>query len=434
MRIGLALGDPRLREALAALLRSNGHDVVLGGDLSSCELEITDSAHGANGARATLVLRPQLNLPPDRDPSEALRQALRHGGTAVWEPPFNPRMLTRALTDGDAPIDAVDRTAPDISAAPHPWFVIDGEGGVVLNCNALGAESVDIAADALPVALHEVALPQLLKGALVDRRDGVMAVDHPDPYRYAVWWTGDGGRRIVCLLHDPAGGGQIVDGHIQALADLGRMAATLAHEIRNPVASVAGALDLLEEENDPGEREQIVAAARARLHQMSTLLDDTLRMARPLEGHPESVEMQELIDSALFGFQMDPRFENIETKVDMPKEPIFVRAHPESLRRALTNLMLNAAQAQEDEGGEITIELSRTPHQVVLRVCDRGPGIPKDKWEKIFSPFYTTKTEGTGLGLAYVRRAVLAADGSIEVDSADTGACFRIELPAAPRE
>ncbi len=436
MRISLALSDPRLREALATLLRSAGHEIAGSGDGTPCDLEVADISHESPGvARAVLLLRPQPTLPADADPHDALLAALRTGGTAVWKPPLNPRLLVSALVeaDGEGSHPAAGLAVPDMSQAPYPWFLVDGEAGVVVSCNELGQAVANLPEGELPVDLGKAVLPRLLKEALLDRREGVLAVEGTAPYRWAIWWTGTAGNRVVCLLHDPSGGRQPVDGHVRALADLGRMAATLAHEIRNPVASVAGALDLLEEENDPGEREQIVLMARDRLHQMSALLDDTLRMARPLEGAPEPVEMQELIESAVFGFRMDPRFENIEMHADLPKEPILVRAHPESLRRALTNLLLNAAQAQ-DSGGRIDITLARSPHQVTLRVHDRGPGIPEDKREKVFSPFYTTKAEGTGLGLAYVRRAVLAPGGSIELEDVDEGACFRIELPPAPRE
>jgi len=276
--------------------------------------------------------------------------------------------------------------------------------------------------------LGSAGFPGNLRDALLTSSDGRMPLDSLGRMYIAAWWTGRAGRRIICLLQDPGGRGAPADRHLRTLAEIGRMAATLAHEIRNPVASVASALDLIADSDDADERSEIVQMARARLDDMRMLLDDTLRMARPLDQEVEPIELAALVQSALSVAGPNPGFEEIAVELDPPPESITVQAHVGPLQQALVNLLMNAAQAQ-DGHGKVRIQWRAEGRSAVLSVHDAGPGIPEDAMKQIFTPFYTTKSQGTGLGLAFVRRVVEAAGGAVSAEPVDTGACIRIQLP-----
>jgi signal transduction histidine kinase len=163
---------------------------------------------------------------------------------------------------------------------------------------------------------------------------------------------------------------------------------------------------------------------------MNDLLEQTLQLARPIEGPPERVEVQSAIESAVSTLRLDPRFEDVDMEVEAPPEPVEVLAYAQPLLQALTNLLLNAAQAQEGRG-TIRVVLTTDPRRALVRIVDSGPGVPLEKRREIFRPFYTTKSEGTGLGLAEVRRAMEAAGGVVIVEDVRQGACFRLEIPLA---
>ena len=424
MKVALALSDRGFQRALGSLLEHRGHELT-GRD--EAELCITDT-RPADGDVPTLSLIPLVSV-PQGGAEDALRRVLRDGGTATWGRPFNPRLLVEVLAnhEGQRVSRAVEPdTAPDLRDAPHPWTVIDAEAGVVRAASKHALDLFGIRRAELPVSLGDVLLPEELQHALLAQREGSLTVAWDRPYRYAVWWTGRRGMRNLCLLRSSVA----TDSRTKNLAVIGQMAATLAHEIRNPVASVAGALDLLDEEEDLEARREIVALARGRLRQMGMLLDDTLRMARPMDADTEPIDVRELVESSLAVLRTDPNFSKIELRFDAPLESIAVEAHAESLGGALSNLLINAAQAQNG-AGTIRVEITPTDRLIVVRIRDEGPGIPREKWENIFEPFYTTRQEGTGLGLAYVQRAVEAAHGTVSLEEVDRGACFRIELPRA---
>ncbi len=436
MRVCLGIQERRLRRALEELLREHGHEVLrAGGKWTRCSLRILPEPVDEAGSpeTATLYLRPAAYHQADDDPAQALRDALRERGTAVWNSPLDARTLLQVLSEhekGAPPAANPVVCAPDLGSAPHPWIVIDVGRRSVVTWSTAARDLFHFPPQAPPggVLLEEASLPGVLRDALLGTSDGRMPIDSLGPPYIAAWWTGKGGRRVLCLLEDPHGHSAPADRYLRNLAEIGRMAATLAHEIRNPVASVAGALDLISECEDPEERKEIVRMARERLDDMRMLLDDTLRMARPLDQEVESIEMQVLVQSAVAAVAPSPEFAGIQVEVDAPEEPLRALGHVGPLQQALVNLLMNAAQAQRGEG-RVRISVAIDGRSAALGIRDDGPGVPPDAREKIFQPFYTTKSHGTGLGLAFVRRVVEAAGGSIYVEPGEGGASIRLHLP-----
>jgi two-component system sensor histidine kinase HydH len=210
---------------------------------------------------------------------------------------------------------------------------------------------------------------------------------------------------------------------------IGQMAAVLAHEIRNALVSVKGYAQWINERTP--ESKSFKTAVEAILQgtgRIESLVNELLIFSRQEHYKTEPVELKELIDEAagsgLSGWQ---------GKTEMEIEPgKFVKADREKLYRTLVNGMRNAVEAMEGEG-TLRIALSSEGSWVTLRIEDTGPGIPEEEVRRLFTPFYTTKTEGTGLGLAYSKKVVEGMRGKIELENRKDkrGAVLSIRLPAS---
>jgi two-component system sensor histidine kinase PilS (NtrC family) len=226
------------------------------------------------------------------------------------------------------------------------------------------------------------------------------------------------------------------------LSALGEMSAGLAHEMRNFMGTIMGFARLLSkkfETDDPKQR--MVEAILSELQAMDRLMDDLLSYARttdlnlsPMELEPllRRVALQELNQAG----EPKPKL-TISILPDLPR----VKLDEIQARQAFTNLIQNAIEAMP-HGGDLRVMVGvrssgpaasmRSTKEVEIAISDTGVGIPKDRTERIFLPFFTTKEKGTGLGLAIVHKIVLSHNGRIEVDSQEgVGTTFRIYFPVA---
>ena len=216
----------------------------------------------------------------------------------------------------------------------------------------------------------------------------------------------------------------------ERLADLGGVAAGLAHELRNPLASISGCVELLRAQAAPddegGRLMDIVLREAARLNQ---LVSDFLQFSRPAPLKMEPVDMAVLLSETLDVFAHDP----VASGLKLARELSQARAacDADRIRQVVWNLLLNAAQALSGSKGQITVRSGPSAGGLVyFSVEDDGPGIDAADLERIFLPFYTTKERGSGLGLANVHRAIDAHGGRISVESAPgKGARFLVFLP-----
>ena len=212
-----------------------------------------------------------------------------------------------------------------------------------------------------------------------------------------------------------------------ALAQLGQLAAVVAHEVRNPLAGVRGALQVLRSRSGVAERE-LMDAMIARIDVLNAKVEDILRFARPRAPVIEAIDVRivalDAIHSARAAAGKDC------PHIVPPANAVTIQADREMLRDVLLNLILNACQA----GGTDPVEVSVTADTRMCRidVADRGVGISEENHSRIFDAFYTTKKAGTGLGLAIVRRLVTFQDGHIALLPRDGGGTIaRVEMPVA---
>ena len=217
----------------------------------------------------------------------------------------------------------------------------------------------------------------------------------------------------------------------EGLASVGELSAGIAHEYRNSLATILGYARLVEREA-PGSPVSGYAEAIAReVLSVRAAVDDFLRFARPARLSRAPVDLRALCAAAAADLRRDGAMERL--RVEIPPEMPPVLADEAALRQAIGNLLRNAAES--DPGREVTVRMTARPdpggRTVRLQLADDGPGIPAEHREKIFLPFFTTKSSGTGLGLAIAQRTILEHDGAIEVSGDGTGATFEIQLPAA---
>ena len=223
---------------------------------------------------------------------------------------------------------------------------------------------------------------------------------------------------------------------MHTLAALGEMAATVAHEIRNPLGGIASFANLLERDldvDDPSRRlVRKITEGVARLNRIVTSL---LSYTRPLKLNTHTVSMSDVVEEAAAFFEIDlernPK--DISIKRSYPQTPIHCPVDTEQFQQVILNLLLNATHAMP-ESGTIDLEISQSTADdaefATLRVGDTGIGIPEDAQEKLFTPFFTTKEDGTGLGLATSKKIVEAHGGRIRVESKPAeGTSFYVDLP-----
>jgi two-component system sensor histidine kinase HydH len=228
---------------------------------------------------------------------------------------------------------------------------------------------------------------------------------------------------------------ELKDSHAQLtradrLAALGQIAAGLAHEIRNPLAGIKGALDIIVSKVSRGTPEaEFAAIASTEVERLNELVQEFLSYARPHAPELRPARLHDVVEHVVL--LLRPEMERAGVTLEhQALEPLLeTYMDPEQIRQVLFNVVLNGIQASPSSG-EIRIATFRSGNHAVVEVTDQGPGIPPDHLAHIFDPFFTTKTHGTGLGLAISQRIIEAHWGEIDVrNAAGGGAVVRVALP-----
>jgi len=215
-----------------------------------------------------------------------------------------------------------------------------------------------------------------------------------------------------------------------ALARLGEMAAVIAHEVKNPLAAVRGAIQVIGKRLAAGSREAaVVTDIIARIDTLNDLVRDLLLFARPPQPHPIPIDVLGVLGITVALLQADDAHKAVVVSIDGGAPHILADA--ELLKIVFLNLLINSAQAMKGQG-EIEMRVSAGDGDCAVVITDTGPGIPPEVRGRLFTPFVTTKSRGTGLGLSTVKRLIEAHHGSISVESpASGGARITVRLPLA---
>jgi two-component system sensor histidine kinase HydH len=210
---------------------------------------------------------------------------------------------------------------------------------------------------------------------------------------------------------------------------LGHLSAGLAHEIRNPLASIEGAAYVAQTEPDPARASEFLEIIRKETTRLNGLVTQFLEFARPRAPQMIPTKPADLADSVLNLVRQVASQNNVTLRRFVDDAITPVRCDPEQMKQVLLNLVLNAIQAMPG-GGEVSVSAEKTEKVLLLRVKDTGPGIPPERVDEIFDPFFTTKRNGTGLGLPIAYQIVEQHGGDLALETNSPQGCsFIIRLP-----
>jgi two-component system sensor kinase FixL len=240
-----------------------------------------------------------------------------------------------------------------------------------------------------------------------------------------------GERRFTGILHDLTARVRMEQQLREqaALASLGEMAALIAHEVKNPLAGIRGAVQVIGGRLPADSRDAAVAKEIvARIDGLNDLVKDLLLFARPPRPRLQPVDLRTLVSSTANLLAEDPTMVGVRVDVQGTARPVM--ADPELLKIVFVNLLVNGAQAMQGKG-VLRVSVVSVDSHCQLSFHDSGPGIPADIREKIFTPFFTTKSAGSGLGLPTAKQLIEAHAGTIRIDCPpDGGTTVTLHLPA----
>jgi signal transduction histidine kinase len=198
------------------------------------------------------------------------------------------------------------------------------------------------------------------------------------------------------------------------------MAAIVAHEVRNPLAGIKGAIQVLASRRTAGDADlPIMRDIIGRIDALGELINDLMLFARPRPPQVTAVSARALIDQAVEAVRRDPHARQVAISVEAQSDARLL-ADAELIRAAVLNLLLNAVQAMGSHG-HLAVRLSATSDAAIIDVQDNGPGVPAELRERIFEPFFTTKARGGGLGLPIARRTAELHGGTLTLACPESG-------------
>jgi len=221
--------------------------------------------------------------------------------------------------------------------------------------------------------------------------------------------------------------------HTDRLASLGQVAAGLAHEIKNPIAGLHGALEILRDETGDEHQRELFEQMLSETRRVNETIQSLLRLARPARPRPRPTEVATLLRETVRLLEPGYRKRGVHISCATAPDLKPFQLDTGQMRQVLVNLVTNAAEAMTD-GGTVQLRAAAWPEGdgLILSVEDDGPGIDAEIQRQIFEPFFTTKHTGTGLGLAVARTLVAQHGGSIEVSSTPgAGTTFLVLVPTA---
>lgn len=220
----------------------------------------------------------------------------------------------------------------------------------------------------------------------------------------------------------------------EKLASIGRISASIAHEIRNPLTSVKLNIQKVMESEDLDDIDkEHLDISQEGIGHIENFIKELLNFTRVSELQLNFFSVEQIVDESIKMIRNTLKLKDVELAKEVQERLPQVLVDGDKIRQVLLNILHNACEAV-DKGGKITIALSllkgRRGQKVRIRISDNGPGIPKKNKENIFEPFYTTKSTGIGLGLANARKIIVQHKGSIhDVENEGSGACFDILIP-----
>lgn len=212
------------------------------------------------------------------------------------------------------------------------------------------------------------------------------------------------------------------------------VAASLAHEVRNPLTTVLGFLQLIKSGTFPQEKtERFLEISMEEIRRTEQILSEYLSISKPLVPFQQKLELSAQIRSVVELMTSYANMSNVTLSTVYPEFPIYISGSPAELKQLLVNFIKNAIEASKDvEKGRVNIRIYEEAEQVAIEIQDNGVGMTPEQLSRLGSIYYSTKMSGTGLGLTFSYQAIRAMDGSVSVRSSPrSGTVFLITLPLA---
>jgi signal transduction histidine kinase len=217
------------------------------------------------------------------------------------------------------------------------------------------------------------------------------------------------------------------------LSASGRLTRGVAHEVKNPINAIVLHLHLLQnklQQMDPGTRRHVDIIGNE-IHRLDRVVQILVDFTRPRDLKLEEVDLRRLLEDVAALAAPDAAQHGVAIVRDLPKQPLLIKADLDFMKQAILNVVINGIQAM-NEGGQLTITARRDDMMVVTEIRDTGPGIPKDVQEKIFELYFTTKPEGSGIGLAQTYQVMQWHYGTVDFETHEgEGTTFRLRMPLA---
>ncbi len=338
-----------------------------------------------------------------------------------------------------------------VAHMPIGLLAVDADGRIA-SLNQVAESTLELQSDGSLGRKPDEILPEALLEVLGELREGPGLLDEEIEFPLAsgkvipleviaTALQDDQGNRMgdVLLFRDLSEIRQLQDeiSRNQRLAAIGRLAAGVAHEIRNPLSSIKGFATYFKERYRQVPEDQKTADIMIQeVDRLNRVIGQLLEFARPLSLRKEPTSFPGLIQSSLRMIEREARERAVALRFDPLPEPGPVLLDPDKMKQVLMNLYLNAMEAMP-EGGTLSVEAveDRAAGTLLLFVTDTGQGVEEEHLAHIFDPFFTTKSSGTGLGLAIVHKIVESHGGEIRVDSrVGRGTRVSVVLPLIPAE
>jgi len=328
-----------------------------------------------------------------------------------------------AVLDREHRVTAFNRAAGDITGRAT-------NGLSSMRWTEVADDGLDM--DEIVMALREPSAPSVRRPGSIRRPDGSAV---PVQMTFSTLRSAAGTRLGLVVACEDVSALRRMEAQMRQadrFATLGRMSANIAHEIRNPLAAITGAVEALGHDAGmpPQTRQTLSTIVLRESDRLNRIIEEFLAYARPTPLALRRADVADLLQDVLAQLEQRPLPEGVKI-VRAFEGPLWAEIDPTALRQALSNLCVYAADAMP-ECGELTIAAARTGDTVELRVSDTGPGIPAADLGHIFEPFFSVKPDRSGLGLALVHRLVRDHGGHVEARSeAGAGTTFTVTLPVA---
>ncbi|MBB6282402.1 two-component system sensor histidine kinase NtrB [Geobacillus subterraneus] len=336
----------------------------------------------------------------------------------------------------DVPFEKVEAfLTPLLDLVPHHIVFVDGHGIITL-CNLQAAIDTGVDRDTI-IGKHIrelLKLPDELIATLQSLERGEPLYNHEVLDRFygivntRFIYNDDGSvKRVISMFQSLS-----MMKETEKLAVAGRIAAGIAHEIRNPLTTVRGYLQLLKNDLPDRIASLVERLLIPELDRANDIITDFLNIAKPADVKMETFNLHRFLrDDVGVLLQSEALLHNVNVHFDLDEQldDYEMNGDRSQLLQVFLNLFRNAVEAKVAKTMNVTVSSRKANHIVQLRFCDDGPGIPSSVIDHIFDPFFSTKETGTGLGLSLSKKIVELHQGTMKVQSDGGGACFLMEFP-----